>query len=506
MNIAVFHNLCTILASTHRTTDYIPRIRTSSARYPTMHSTMPISSDSERSSLRPSFATSPPSPCPRADSVRPPKAYLSPDSSPPVRKTEFAKIYDLLLRLSESESVEEDIQNKFTVSPADWLELQDEIFLKGEKVSSDTRAWANEKLRFNYDAEEETFEIKMADAIHERCKMKLIKLITRGLAAHSASTTTGLPPNVSTDDIESWAHSRTKLALGSERSADVTFALGQQFPPTFIAEIGNSQNGEKKFAARAVQWIRGTNGLTKTMLGIDIEYRKEPQRQNVNALPRWASYQFFRSSIAGNDLSISAVPAKPVKFKDANGVINPNNVLPFTLDDFVLSNDPRLANHSLNITHQDLYNMMVFAEASQNAVDAYVRPSVLLNYVDTAPPSPEPENDSSSPARNTEDDSPFPGRKSRTTSDDTTSVSTRGSKRKRLSAGGETSEEAGKDTVDEDATEGSVQEVEQLIEREAEEDEEDGDEDEEDGDEDEEDGDEDDEDDDKEARPNKRRR
>ena len=453
---------------------------------------MPISSDSERSSLRPSFATSPPSPCPRADSVRPPKAYLSPDSSPPVRKTEFAKIYDLLLRLSEGESVEEDIQNKFTVSSSDWLELKDEIFVKGDRVSSETRAWANIKLRYNYDAEAGTFEVKMADAIHESCKTALVKLLEARMAPYTTGIIRqGLPPNLSLETLKDWAHTMTPLASGSFRAPDIAFSLGQ-WPPIFIAEIANGEHGKRNFKGKAKDYMSGTRGVTKTLLGIDFEY---PVRRNgVNELPRWATYQFFRCKIMGDDFKIISTGKKPVRFKNANGVINSHFKVRLTLADFVTSDDPVLLNFPVHITHQDLYNVVASAERAQQTKNVYILP-VPLKYVGSESPSPEPEEPSSSPEQDTDDTGTFSGRKSRVSSNDATSVGsrvTRGSdKRGGSSAGGETSEE----TSEEDENEEDDAE-----------DEEDSVEVQEDDVEDEEDDVEDEEDDEEEARPHKRRR
>ncbi|KAI4637165.1 hypothetical protein J4E93_010565 [Alternaria ventricosa] len=392
-----------------------------------MHSTMRTSSDSERSSLCPSFTTSLPSSWPRADSVGSPEVYPSPKSSPPdiVRKTELDKIYKLIHRLSKGKADRTAGNRKFTVALEDWCALKDEIFLKGDIISSETRAWAGDKLHYHYDADESTFEVKMpAGVLHEKIKVGFRKLLEKKLEAFHGARATELPPGFVLEQFEDHGQPVTDFDTGSEREPDVAMGVVGLWPPPFMAEIADSQRGVLEFRGISKSYILRSKGKVRTMVGIDIEYRDLAKRQVDDSITRWCTYHIFRRRMDGKKLSVANGSPDPVAFKDASGVVNANSRIPLTLADFVRSDGVDLSNLDLDITHQELHDVTVEAENALKVQQAAkLLPEEDVEIVDS--------DDSSSPEQ--DDDS--------TGDNEATSVSTQdthgSTKRKRSTTGEE---------------------------------------------------------------------
>ena len=181
----------------------------------------------------------------------------------------------------------------------------------------------------------------------------------------------------------------------SERCPDLAFDSGED-PPTFVAEIAHSQKGETDFAMIAEQYISGTDGAIKTMLGINMEYRTPEKRKELAGQPRKVSYQIFHCHIKRHN-RMEVIREEPRFFQDAEGVVDPDTKVPLTLADLTQSDDLDLSVFNLDITHRDLSDVMEAAEAKQARVDNRVVTSKFTFVSELKRTSEKNTKESSSP-------------------------------------------------------------------------------------------------------------
>ncbi|KAE8822474.1 hypothetical protein P3342_011820 [Pyrenophora teres f. teres] len=331
-----------------------------------------MSCNAQLSSPRPSFTPSPP---PRSASPSPlrvsPK-QRTPKSSPsePAREDQLQRVYDFLERYSERSLPGSDKNKKFIVSPDDWLSLKDEIFVKGDKISRKNRTWAIDKLYYHYNADANVFEIKIVTSLHEDIRADVASLIREKLDRLAQDD--GMAPAVKAiiDAIGYKGQPTIALKEHSSRSPDFVFHSGE-YPATFVGEVAHSQDGKEEFGMIAEEYISGTNGSIKTVLGIDIEYRTPETRQNLANIPRAANYQIFRRRIDVEKKEMLVESGELVEFQDAMGVVAPGSQLRLTLADLTQTDTIDLSNFDIEISHQELFKIVSAAEATQAKEDAY---------------------------------------------------------------------------------------------------------------------------------------
>ena len=360
MNIAAFHYICTITASTHRTTDYIPQIRTSSARYPTMHSTMRDSSDSERSCLYQFSPSSPPPLCPQVHSV-PVFELPTPLKSSPIDsaiKREAQELYKRLQDLHSPEWIgEEGNQKFFPVTPAVWLALQDVLFLNNDKFSC------------HYDAKKECLEVKMVSPIHEVVKSDFMTTIQRKLFTLEEKAPAKSAVRAVISSIKYKGELPGKASGEDKRRPDAAFVSGQRRKPSLVVEIGHSQNGATKFDPIADKYIGGSQGRIRTMIGLDMEYRTPESRERLRTQKRWATYQIYRSRINKKGRLYPHTTKDPVVFQNVHGVVNPRAKLRLELADFLQPNTGNFLGYSIEISHRELCNVIAEGDETQDVYD-----------------------------------------------------------------------------------------------------------------------------------------
>jgi len=107
---------------------------------------------------------------------------------------------------------------------------------------------------------------------------------------------------------------------------------------------------------------------------LDIEYRDSTKRSNTALPPRWATYYLCRFELQDGVGTVST--GEVVKYHDAHGVVGPDTMLSLRLCDFCPRKNSDPIYPSVDISHQELANILNQADGVQNTRDNPVVASV----------------------------------------------------------------------------------------------------------------------------------
>jgi hypothetical protein len=128
--------------------------------------------------------------------------------------------------------------------------------------------------------------------------------------------------------------------------------------------VALSQDGAAEFPFIAEQYLLNTLGKVRTFLGLDIEYRDSTKQSNTALPPRWATYYLCRFELQNGVGTVST--GEVVKYHDAHGVVGPDTMLSLRLCDFLPRKNSDPIYPSVDISHQELANILNQADGVQN--------------------------------------------------------------------------------------------------------------------------------------------
>jgi hypothetical protein len=225
--------------------------------------------------------------------------------------------------------------------------------------------------------------LQMPTALHDIFAVKLAALMEKKLDALRKADNIddfvrmrlGSIERSGSHDIRLYrGHPQHSTWANPSRQPDFSFRyVGERRPP-FVFEVAYSQPGDE-LPGIAEQYLCHTGGLIRTFLGVDIEYREPNQRADTSLPPIWAKYSLFRfTTRKAPDGKVigSADTDGTVQFRGSDGqTTDPASMLSIRLSDFVprTRKNESLAQHSIDISHQELAHVLAMAEAAQNEVD-----------------------------------------------------------------------------------------------------------------------------------------
>ncbi|KAF2254218.1 hypothetical protein BU26DRAFT_135040 [Trematosphaeria pertusa] len=287
---------------------------------------------------------------------------------------------------------------RFRLSPDQFALLQDAIF-------GDLRLgnWARDKLRWSYNSYTEDLVFRMASPLHEAFVEGLRALLQRKIADLRQDNATSDGARKSLDAISSGGSPVIGLGMQDtiiQRAPDISFlhqgARGGR--PPFVSEIAVSQDGKAAFPAIAEQYLLATRGKIRTFLGVDIEYRDTQARWDTSLPPRWATYYVCRfetqrgADANGDpvDIGVAVASHEGTKFHDKTGVVSASSTISFSLCDFCprRRSDATATHPTIDITHQELADVLASAEAAQRARDTLPAAATAHTDADDDLPSP----------------------------------------------------------------------------------------------------------------------
>ncbi|KAF2123593.1 hypothetical protein P153DRAFT_401835 [Dothidotthia symphoricarpi CBS 119687] len=265
-------------------------------------------------------------------------------------------------------------EQRFRLSSRHFAALQDAVF-------SDHRLgnWARDKLHWAYNAHTAELTLRMAGPLHEKFVRELEALLMRKLTALRDQARVSEKERALLHAISLGGSPNMKLGDGNQRAPDVSFlhAHARSGRPPFVAEVAVAQDGTADFAAIAEEYLLGTGGKIRTFLGVDIEYHA-PRQPHARELPRRAriyvwEFQTQRTrqgdSYINTGVTVARRDEDGVEFHNNEGVVDPTATVSFPLRDFCprkKSDDPASPSPTINITHQELADVLAMAEDAAN--------------------------------------------------------------------------------------------------------------------------------------------
>ncbi|TKA65602.1 hypothetical protein B0A49_12935, partial [Cryomyces minteri] len=176
--------------------------------------------------------------------------------------------------------VEEDclVWNKQRLLREDYTALLDQL-----DEDEDLKGYIEDKIRYDYDWEEQYITIRMPTTLHEEFVTGVVKRIEAGLAALSAShpqlreldkvSRRGNPDIFFDHNSDSEADPNKR----SHNSPDAAFRHKQASWPSVILEVSYSQK-RKDLSKLAYRYIRNSEASIKSVVGLDIEYTSPRRR------------------------------------------------------------------------------------------------------------------------------------------------------------------------------------------------------------------------------------
>lgn len=262
------------------------------------------------------------------------------------------------------------------LSPAEIGELEDAL-----EQEKQLYAWVQDKLRFDYDSQRRggEFVLRMPSPVHCQFTYHLSNEINQALKTllgrfgengHNVKLR-GVLENIvcsSTSDV----YFPGTLAPGKEKkSPDSSFRFdGRKYPP-FIIEVANSQKS-KALPRLAEDYIVRSDGETRTVLTVDLEYRSPKQRASTTpsfGSLRAATYSIYRYRSYernGDHVDTIDTDSENQHFRSQNGQACDGS-LELRLSDFCPPEAlDGLHDLSLNISHEKLASLLVQAERSEH--------------------------------------------------------------------------------------------------------------------------------------------
>jgi hypothetical protein len=258
------------------------------------------------------------------------------------------------------------LKSRFRLSRKQFAALEHAIF----DCDISLQAWAESRLRFNYDADTREFTLRMPGHLHESFIGHLHKLFLRKFDDLRTNESTSEKDHEILKAIETFAGSPRYELDESRREPDLCFkyrVTGCRHPP-FVAEVADSQNGLRDFARISEQYLLATRGKIRTFLGVNLEYRN-PKQRSTDQSPRWARVYLWHCEMQqesnGDDflVTVPRLDEKGVLFQNKDGVVDSSAIICFNLHDFSPpTSDNATSNSTFEITHQELANALAIAE------------------------------------------------------------------------------------------------------------------------------------------------
>ncbi|KAF1936561.1 hypothetical protein EJ02DRAFT_459439 [Clathrospora elynae] len=237
----------------------------------------------------------------------------------------------------------------------------------------------NDKLRYDFDAVNELFSLRMPEPVHDEIGRGLIKLLLQRVrkAVEEYNDVVDL-----TDQHRDGASSTIMMGDSKSRmSPDESIKFHKECYPPFVLEIGHTQDGDT-LALKADQWYEGSKCKTKTIVAITVEYwdpKKREQRMakdKGSGFGRRCGYTVYKEekgiddkgpwrqlgcSGDGNDIVFS--PQATIQGDEVAMVFN---LADFTPSHILTSDNP---GPNITITHNELRAIVAKAEEAQSIQD-----------------------------------------------------------------------------------------------------------------------------------------
>ncbi|KAK5012936.1 hypothetical protein LTR16_001959 [Cryomyces antarcticus] len=203
----------------------------------------------------------------------PPVSYVNPPLTPPTSDTssfQVARVLRLFRSRQDGRLITKQPWTQIQLAPGEYEDIERRI-----EEDESFHAYVENKIRYDYDAHAQRITIRMPTTLHERFTAAVeedivgqLKTIGMGLgrAAQFAR------------DVRDVRSSRIFLASDESRSSrskrepDASFRhIDAEFPGV-VVEVSYSQKRED-LARLADDYLLGSDGSTRVLIGLDIEYR-----------------------------------------------------------------------------------------------------------------------------------------------------------------------------------------------------------------------------------------
>jgi hypothetical protein len=134
----------------------------------------------------------------------------------------------------------------------------------------------NDKLRYDFDAVNELFSLRMPEPVHDDTGRALIKLllqrVRKAVEEHKDVVDLG-------DQHRDGANSIIMIDnLESRMSPDESIKFYEECYPPFVLKIGHTQDGDT-LALKVDRWYEGSKCKTKTIIAVPVEYWDPEKRE-----------------------------------------------------------------------------------------------------------------------------------------------------------------------------------------------------------------------------------
>ncbi|TKA59941.1 hypothetical protein B0A49_12710, partial [Cryomyces minteri] len=285
-----------------------------------------------------------------------------------------SKLLQLLRLLKDGTSTERPPWDKHRLLREEYTELWERL---DQDENESLRAWVENKLRYDYDHDDEYFVIRMPTRLHESFIPKVVARLRAQLATLSSTNpeirgTVALigEGNQWTIPLGSMADSQPEREVEEDsnptkRSPDHCYQYKGGRWPTLVLEVSYSQKREDLDDV-AYSFVRGSHGNINTVVGLDVEYKppEKPRKTKKATLNVWR-YARVRNS-EGRDVADCVREVQDEPFRSDNGDAL-QGILSLTLADFL---PPRIHSKVLTEVTRALPISISFSDLTSDLAEA----------------------------------------------------------------------------------------------------------------------------------------